>query len=271
MAEPDNALGLYLKDRRARLDPASFGLPLQRRRTPGLRREEVAGLAHVSATWYTWLEQGRGGAPSADVLDRLARAFQLTGDEREHLYLLAQQRLPRVAASDQSAVSPQLQGVLDAMGDTPAIIKTPEWTVLAWNRAASVVLGDYASRSPHDRNLLRTLFRPHGGDHLENWQAVARQVLGVVRRDLMRTGTRPETQALIDELSASSADFRAIWAEPDLPVSRSGAKRLRHAKAGTLGLEFTTFAVDAHPDLGLVVFTPASDADRQRINLLLRA
>ncbi len=91
-----NPLGTYLKDRRAKLDPAAFGLPSTRRRTPGLRREEVAQRAHVSATWYTWLEQGRGGAPSADVLDRLARALALKEVEREHLYLLAQGRPPEV-------------------------------------------------------------------------------------------------------------------------------------------------------------------------------
>src|SRR6185436_17152019 len=140
----ENLLGTYLKDRRAKLDPASFGFPLTRRRTPGLRREEVAQRAHVSATWYTWLEQGRGGAPSADVLDRLSRALQLTDDEREHLFLLAQDRPPPVHAPASPEVTPQMQRVLDAMGDTPAIVKTPVWTVVAWNRAAAVVLVDYA-------------------------------------------------------------------------------------------------------------------------------
>src|ERR1700735_2275256 len=92
-----NPLGTYLQDRRARLDPASFGFPLKRRRTPGLRREEVAQRAHVSATWYTWLEQGRGGAPSADVLDRIARAMMLTDAEREHLFLLGSAGRPEAA------------------------------------------------------------------------------------------------------------------------------------------------------------------------------
>src|ERR1041385_8945481 len=92
-AADDNRLGAYLRDRRTRLDPAAFGLPLKRRRTPGLRREEVAQRANVSATWYTWLEQGRGGAPSADVLDRIGRALMLTDVEREHLFLLGLGRL----------------------------------------------------------------------------------------------------------------------------------------------------------------------------------
>src|SRR5215470_18934554 len=110
----DNRLGAYLKDRRAKLDPAAFGLPLARRRTPGLRREEVAQRANVSATWYTWLEQGRGGAPSASVLDRIARALMLTDAEREHLFLLALGRPPEVRFQAVEGVTPRLQRVLDA-------------------------------------------------------------------------------------------------------------------------------------------------------------
>lgn len=120
-----NLLGTYLKDRRAKLDPASFGLPLKRRRTPGLRREEVAQRANVSATWYTWLEQGRGGAPSADVLDRIARAMMLTEVEREHLFLLGLGRPPEVRYHPAEGVTPRLQRVLDALEVSPAFVKTP--------------------------------------------------------------------------------------------------------------------------------------------------
>jgi transcriptional regulator with XRE-family HTH domain len=115
----DNRLGAYLKDRRAKLDPAAFGLPLKRRRTPGLRREEVAQRANVSATWYTWLEQGRGGAPSADVLDRIARALMLTDVEREHLFLIALGRPPEVRYQASEGVTPRLQRLLDALELSP--------------------------------------------------------------------------------------------------------------------------------------------------------
>src|ERR1700686_5612924 len=114
-----NSLGTYLKDRRAKLDPTAFGLPLKRRRTPGLRREEVAQRANVSATWYTWLEQGRGGAPSADVLDRIARALMLTDVEREHLFLLGLGRPPEVRYRPSEGVTPRLQRVLDGLDPTP--------------------------------------------------------------------------------------------------------------------------------------------------------
>src|SRR6266853_1589801 len=111
-AANQNVLGTYLKDRRGKLDPAALGFPLKRRRTPGLRREEVAHRANVSATWYTWLEQGRGGAPSTDVVDRIARALMLTDVEREHLFLLALGRPPEVHYQAAEGVTPRLQRVL---------------------------------------------------------------------------------------------------------------------------------------------------------------
>src|SRR6201993_5088822 len=123
----ENLLGAYLKDRRAKLDPTAFGFPPERRRTAGLRREEVAQRANISPTWYTWLEQGRGGAPSADVLDRIARALMLTGVEREHLFLLGLGRPPEVRYQGDEGVTPRLQRVLAALLPSPAVIRTATW------------------------------------------------------------------------------------------------------------------------------------------------
>src|SRR5246127_380367 len=138
----ENLLGAYLRDRRTRLDPAAFGFPPERRRTPGLRREEVAQRANISPTWYTWLEQGRGGAPSADVLDRIARAMMLTDAEREHLYLLGLGRPPEVRYHAPEGITPRLQRLLDTLEVSPAFIRTATWDVIAWNKAATVVLTD---------------------------------------------------------------------------------------------------------------------------------
>ena len=154
----ENALGSYLKDRRTKLDPAAFGLPRTRRRTPGLRREEVAQRANISPTWYTWLEQGRGGAPSADVLDRLARALMLTDAEREHLFLLGLGRPPEVRYQGTDAVTPRLQRLVDVLEFSPAIVKTATWDIVAWNRAAAAVLTDYGALPPEQRNVLRLMF-----------------------------------------------------------------------------------------------------------------
>src|SRR5580700_12163308 len=155
----DNALGVYLKDRRAKLDPAALGFSPARRRTPGLRREEVAQRANVSATWYTWLEQGRGGAPSADVLDRIACAMMLTDVEREHLFLLGLGRPPGVRYHAPDGITPRLQRVLDTLEYSPAFIRTATWDVIAWNKAAAAVLTDYSTLPDGQRNVLRMMFR----------------------------------------------------------------------------------------------------------------
>ena len=140
--DTNNLLGAYLKNRRSRLDPAAFGFAVGRRRTPGLRREEVAQRANISPTWYTWLEQGRGGAPSADVLNRIAGALMLTDIEREHVFLLGLGRPPEVRYRAAEGVTPRLQRLLDAFEVSPALVNPATWDVVAWNRAAAVVLTD---------------------------------------------------------------------------------------------------------------------------------
>lgn len=264
-----NELGTFLRERRSRLDPAALGMPMERRRTPGLRREEVAQLAHVSPTWYTWLEQGRGGAPSADVLDRLARALGLSEVEREHLYLLAQHRPPKVAWAERSPITPKLQRVLEAFGDNPALIKSPEWTILAWNRAAHGVLGNFAEPTGEERNLLRNLFLRGQYGHLSDWEGLARMIVGSVRRDLMRIGMSPEIEAFISEVSAGSALFRTMWESGEVTLHNDGSKQITHPTMGVLNLEFTTFGVDGALDLGLVVFNPIGPEDRDKLRTFL--
>src|SRR3954464_1816817 len=151
----ENLLGTYLKDRRAKLDPGALGFSTERRRTPGLRREEVAQRANISPTWYTWLEQGRGGAPSAEVLDRIARALMLDETERAHLFMLAFGRPPEVRYQEANSVTPRLQRILDSLQFIPAYVKNCTWDVIAWNRAATVVLTDYSQLDAERRNLLR--------------------------------------------------------------------------------------------------------------------
>ncbi|MGB6487986.1 MAG: helix-turn-helix transcriptional regulator, partial [Steroidobacteraceae bacterium] len=197
----ENLLGAYLKRHRMKLDPAAFGFPAGRRRTAGLRREEVAQRANISPTWYTWLEQGRGGAPSADVLDRIAHALLLTDAEREHLFLLGLGRPPEVRFQKSTGVTPRLQRVLDALGPCPAIIRSATWDVVAWNRAATVLLMDYESLPPERRNILRWIFLdPRARTAQYDWQGVAGSVLGAFRLETARAGAATEVQPLVDEL-----------------------------------------------------------------------
>jgi transcriptional regulator with XRE-family HTH domain len=268
----DNLFGAFLKDRRTELDPAAFGIPLTRRRTPGLRREEVAQRANVSATWYTWLEQGRGGAPSADVLDRIARALMLTDVEREHLFLLGLGRPPEVRYHAAEGVTPRLQRVLDALELSPALVKTLTWDVVAWNRAASAVLTDYGALPPGQRNILRLIFlNPRVRAAQFDWESVARFVVAAFRADAARAGASANVGALVDELSRLSPEFEAMWRDNDVRSYGEGVKRLRHPIAGPIAFEYSAFAVDGRPDLGMVIYNPATPEDAERIGSLVKA
>ena len=265
-----NRLGTFLRDRRTRLDPAAFGFSQERRRTPGLRREEVAQRANISPTWYTWLEQGRGGAPSADVLNRIAAGLMLTEPEREHLFILALGRPPEVRYKAVNGVTPRLQRLLDALEVSPAIIKNATWDVVAWNRAAAALLIDYAALPPADRNILRLMFanaRVRAAQ--EDWRSVARFVVGAFRADAMRAGASEEIKRLVEELSQLSPEFEALWRDNDVGGHAEGAKRIHHPELGALELEFSTFAVDGRPELAMVVYNPATSADADRIRSLL--
>lgn len=267
-----NSLGIYLKDRRAKLDPTAFGFPLKRRRTPGLRREEVAQRANVSATWYTWLEQGRGGAPSADVLDRIARAMMLTDVEREHLFLLALGRPPEARYHAPEGISPRLQRLLDTLEYSPAFIRTATWDVIAWNSAAAAVLTDYSTVPDGQRNVLRMMFRDGRVRAAQpNWQSVARYVVASFRADVARAGAARNVQSLVDELCATSPEFAAMWRDNDVQGHGDGVKVLHHPIAGQLSMEFSGFAVDGRPDLSMVIYNPATPADADKIRALLNS
>ena len=268
--ENGKALGSYLKDRRTRLDPAALGFSVGRRRTPGLRREEVAQRSDISPTWYTWLEQGRGGAPSAGVLDRIAGALMLTDVEREHLFLLGLGRPPEVRYKGTPGVTPRLQRLLDALETSPALIKTATWDVVAWNRAAALVLTDYGKLPPDRRNILRMMFgNPAVRAAQHDWDSVARFVVGAFRADAARAGAVSEVGKLVDELCTISPEFAALWKDQDVAVHGEGVKRLRHPVLGPIALEYSGFAVDGRPELSMIVYNPATSADAELIRSLL--
>ena len=266
----ENLLGTFLKDRRAKLDPAAFGFPAERRRTSGLRREEVAQRANISPTWYTWLEQGRGGAPSAGVLDRIARALMLTDVEREHLFLLGLGRPPEARYRKDEGVTPRLQRVLVALEPSPAIIRTATWDVVAWNRAATVMLVDYGSLPPEQRNILRFIFLDPGVRAAQyDWESVARLVLGAFRVDAARAGAAAQVQPLVDELCRLSPEFKAMWRDNDVRSHGEGLKHIRHPVLGPIAFEYSAFAVDGRPDLSMVVYNPTTPADRDKIGSMI--
>lgn len=271
-AARNDLLGPYLRDRRGRLDPASFGFSCARRRTPGLRRNDVAQRANVSATWYTWLEQGRGGAPSADVLDRIARALALTAVEREHLFLLAHHRPPKVATQEAGGVSSRLRRVLSSLEGSPAYVKTLTWYILAWNRAASALLTDYGSLPPEERNILRLVFcDPRIRAEMPDWDSDARFAVAAFRADAARIGASERLEALIDDLSRRSPEFEAMWHDNDVRAHGEGTKCIRNPVVGLITMDYSAFAVDGEPDLRMVIYTPRAQVDADRIATLMQS
>lgn len=266
--DEENRLSTFLKDRRKRLDPAAFGFS-GRRRTPGLRREEVAQRANISTTWYTWLEQGRGGPPSPQVLERLADALMLTEAEREHLFLVGIGRPPKASPASQDGVTPRLQRFLDALTFIPAIIATPQWDIIAWNAAARVALTDYPALSRDERNILRRIFLdPMTRAAQEDWESVARFLVATFRAETARAGESDRAKELLAELSKKSAEFTAMWADNDVRSTGEGLKRLRHPVVGPIAFEFSSFAVDGRPDLKLLTYNPAEEHDAEKMRRL---
>ena len=267
-----NPLGNYLRDRRTKLDPAAFGFSTGRRRTPGLRREEVAQRANISPAWYTWLEQGRGGAPSADVLDRIARALMLTDIEREHLFLLGLGHRPEVRFQKSEGVTPRLQRVLDALDPSPALVRNATFDIVAWNRATAMMLFDYGTLPPQERNILRiTFLDPRARDVHHDWEGMARFVVGAFRVEAARAGATAAVAPLVEELSRLSPEFSTLWRDNDIHSQGEGIKHLNHPVFGRLSLEYSAFAVDGRPDLTMVVFNLLAAEHAEEMRAVLEA
>lgn len=263
------ALPAFLRERRARLDPAALGFASKRRRTPGLRREEVAQRAGISTVWYSWLEQGRGGPPSADVVERLAGALMLAPAEREHLFLLALGRPPDVDADAvPGGTTPRLQHVLDAFTASPAVVRTATWDVVAWNAASERVLTRWGDLPPPERNILRRIFLdPASHDLNPDWERIAKSSVNVLRADAARFGAL--VLPFVERLGAESAAFASFWRDDQVQGLDEGERRLRHSSVGEMAFGFSSFTVQGRADLVMMVHTPATEADRQKIESLL--
>jgi len=261
-------LPTFLRTCRERLHPKTT----ERRRTPGLRREEVAARAGVSVTWYTWLEQGRGGVPSDDLLERLARALELDDTNREMLFLLAHDRPPPrkpAAQAEPAEITPSLQLVLDNLA-VPAFLKTPTFQIVAWNRAAVAVIGDYAAVPERDRNLLRRIFQPGSEAKVRDVDEVRRTCLAAFRVDIARAGASDEATALIAELMETSADFRRLWAEGEIRSHGGFRKRLVRSGVGEIVLESSVFSLDGSDGLSMFVFSPVDEASARALAQLIQ-
>ncbi|MEU6965433.1 helix-turn-helix transcriptional regulator [Streptomyces chrestomyceticus] len=251
-------LSEFLRSRRARLRPEDVGLAHHggRRRVPGLRREELAQLAGVSVAYYIRLEQGRGQNVSTAVLDSIADVLRLTRAERSHLTHLARPASRRLRpALRPQRVRPAFQHLIDAMDGVPAYVVGRRLDILGWNRLARALLGDFAAMPPEERNMAWQLFlAPAARELYADWAEKASHVVAHLRRDVGRFPEDPKLCALIDELSARSADFRRIWAAHDVQDKGFGRKRLTHPVVGPLSLAYETLVLPADPDQQLVTY-----------------
>jgi transcriptional regulator with XRE-family HTH domain len=242
----------------------------QRRRTPGLRREEVARLADVGVSWYTWLEQGRDIQVSVPFLERLTRALRLTPTERAYLFALAQGRpaaRPMIVPTD---VSSALRGVLDAH-PFPALVSTMRWDLLAWNEAATVLFGDFASRPDRYRNGLWLAFTdPERRARCSAWERQARMIVARFRLDAARAADRTEFDALATELAQVSPEFAAFWNEHDVGDVTEGAKEIVHPEMGGIQFEYVTLThleADGR-ELRVTLYTPRPGESMERARAL---
>jgi transcriptional regulator with XRE-family HTH domain len=254
-------LGAFLRSRRESLSPAEVGLPAGfRRRTPGLRREEVAMLADVGTTWYTWLEQGRDVRASEEVLAAIADALRLDAVERGHLFVLSDRPSPQVRSTNPEKLEEPVLRMLASLSGQPAYVTGRRWDIWGWNRAASLVFGDYERLAVDERNLMFMVFA--NARHrrlLVDWEETARTSLAMFRHDSARYAGDPDFERLISTLRHRSNEFNAWWPRHEVLNPLSNIKRIRHPRKGLMVFEYTSFALLDGSDRKLTVYTPLDE------------
>ncbi|NHF72570.1 helix-turn-helix transcriptional regulator [Paracoccus xiamenensis] len=244
----------FLRGHRERLSPADVGLPeTARRRTPGLRREEVAALAGVGLTWYTWFEQGREIGVSEAFLLNISRALKLSDAECCHLFLLAHRRPPPADIYDWPSVNPRIQAVMEDLATKPAYVINLGWDVVAWNEAADKLFG-FASRDRVERNFLRMVFAdPELRRRHPAFQNDGPGLIANFRYDLAAAPENPALLSLIDDLNCVSPDFRRWWSKPRSAKYRLGVSSIVDGQE-TLSFDHEMMLVDEHKYLRMIIY-----------------
>ena len=255
-------LAAFLRARRNALTPAEVGLPAGRsRRTPGLRREEIAMLAGVSVTWYTWLEQGRRINVSTDVLEALARALRLDDAERQHLLTLAV-RAPAAHADNVADVHDALVRLITSMEPAPAYVLGPRWEFLAWNRPQARLYPVIERLDDAERNLLWAMFaEPSVRPLLDDWPAQARRILAEFRAGTAALRDDPQVTTLVDRLRDASREFADWWPQLDVAQFQTRLRRYHHPRAGELVFEYQQLTPSEWPSLRVVCQLPLPGDD----------
>jgi transcriptional regulator with XRE-family HTH domain len=260
-------LAAFLRSRRERLTPHQVGIPITgRRRTPGLRREEVAQLAGVGVTWYTWLEQGRDIRPSDQVLGAIARTLQLDPYESAHLYTLA--GLPARPSQQANAVPPGAAALLDRLDPWPAMVQNPRTDILAYNRGYNWLLGDVDELPFEERNTMLQCFMGRWSERMPDWPEHKARAVAQLRAAMGQRVTDPSWKALVKRLRRESADFEALWSQHDVTAPRNWTKRFQHPDAGLLRFHTTYLWLTPAPEIRLASYTPADDETAEKLAAL---
>ncbi|WP_149427214.1 helix-turn-helix transcriptional regulator [Exiguobacterium acetylicum] len=258
------ALSYFLKTKRAQLKPESVGLPPgSRRRTPGLRREEVAQLAGVSTTWYTWLEQGRDIKVSRSVLDCIAQALCLKRDEHEYLYDLAlgTQIVSTKSQASPTTISPSLEKILSALTTCPTIVTDRYCHIVGWNPAAAHVFVDFATIPESQRNLIRLLFSQKEFKVLAgNWEHFAKGFLSIFRAYYGQYSGDEWYTSFIQEMSDTYPEFKSLWMESQVSKAPEILIEFRHGKVGKMLFDLTSLQVQGEDDLRCSIYTPVEES-----------
>jgi len=258
-------LAEFLRSRRERITPEQVGLPSTgRRRTPGLRREEVAGLAGVGVTWYTWLEQGRDIRASEQVLNAIARTLQLDPHERGHLFRLAGAPEPPLDA-DSEAITPGIRAMLTQLEPYPAVVQNARTDILACNSTYNWLL-DVDSVPFADRNtLLQCFTNPEWRSRMLDWEAGKARAVAQLRAAMAGHIGEQSWKALVKRLRQEAPDFAALWSQHDVQPMRNLTKRFRHPEAGEMAFEYTHLWFGRHSELRLTTYVPADASTAAKI------
>ncbi|MFJ2898334.1 helix-turn-helix transcriptional regulator [Streptomyces sp. NPDC087218] len=254
-------LAAFLRSRRERVTPEEHGLKVSgRRRTPGLRREEVAAMSGVGITWYTWLEQGRDIGVSAEFLDDLCGVLKLDAAERRHLYMLTQKRLPKEPARTACTVPPVAHDLLGRLPECPSFVLNLKWDVLAWNASADKLFG-FSDQPEEQRNMLWMTFADERlRARLSPWEEQARQILTSFRRDFAHAPQDAEIVALTENLSRMDPTFRQWWKRPDIDGKCTGRRTFDIEGLGEIELSHITMTLESDKHLRFVYYTPLGDS-----------
>lgn len=264
-------LGQFLKAKRNQISPTQVGLPYGgKRRAPGLKREEVAQLASVSLTWYTWLEQNRSIKVSEQVLESIGHALLLNETEMKYIFSLAQLAIPELKPSSAEFVSKPIQTALNKFDPYPAFASDQYWNVIAWNASANAIFGNFDKMSSRERNTVWRMFKtPHYKELFTEWHKAAEWIVAQFRISCGKYNADSWFSNFVNELMEDSIEFKTLWLNQNVCFDTNFKKSISYKTLGTLLFDFTSYDLSANSQIKIALHTPADEDTSHKLNKLL--